>query len=173
MNCEIARQKLFDRLDCKIDAETGGLTPTALYCADAELEKHLAECAGCRREYGLLSLPRAAAAAQPPLTASAWFYRRLCRRIEDEARCRAGRQAVRELAYRMIPALAGITLTLASIFAWQQARPSAATPRNYEYVFISDEAARHMLADDQNDITYESVLAALAERQADNFPGMK
>ena len=171
MDCEIARQKLFGRLDCEIDAEKNESPQARLY-GGAELEEHLAGCASCRREYRLLLLPRAVAAAEPPVTASAWFYQRLCRRIDGEIQGRAVRQAVWKLAYRMIPALACITLALASIFAWQEARPSTAA-RNYEHVFIADDAARRVLSDDQNDITYESVLAALAERQADNFPGVK
>ena len=167
MDCEIVRQKIFDRMDCEIDAEINGASPAN----DAELEKHLADCAVCRREYGLFSLPRAAAAAEPPVTASAWFYRRICRRIEDEVQSRAGRQAVWKLAFKMIPALAGVTLALASIFVWQETRPSRSMTQNYEYVFIEDDAARRVLADDQNDISYESVLVALAERHKDNFPG--
>ena len=174
MNCKIARQKILDRLDCEIDAEAnrltaGGLQSIASPGNDVELDKHLAECAVCRREFRLFIFPRTAVATEPPVTASAWFYQRLCLRIEDESKSRAGRQAVWKLAFRMIPALAGITLLLASIFVWQEVRPSTAPPRNYEYVFITDDAARRMLADDQNDITYENILAALAERRTDDL----
>ncbi|MCL2877635.1 MAG: hypothetical protein FWF13_02515 [Acidobacteria bacterium] len=179
MDCEIARQKLFDRLDCEIDAEMKRSPSADLHekapgeCTDADIEKHLVDCADCRRQYRLLSLARAAAAAGPSVTASAWFYQRICRRIEDEVQSRAGMQAVWKLACRMIPVLACITLALASIFAWQEARLSTTTPQNYEYVFIADDTARRMLSGDQNDITYEIVLAALAERRADNFSGAK
>jgi len=160
MDCKIARQKLFVSLDYEIDAETKG-SPSEHF----PLDKHLTECADCRREYRLLSLARAVGSANPPVTASAWFYQQLSRRIEDErAQGIANRQTVWKLAYRMIPALAGITLTLASIFVLQEAQPSAKTPHSYDYVFIADDAARRMLADDQDDITYESILAALAER---------
>jgi anti-sigma factor RsiW len=167
MDCRISRQKLLRHLDREIDAKA------YLPYADAELERHLAECAACRREYRLLSLPRAVAAAEQPVTASAWFHQRLCQRIEGEAKGRAGTQAVWKLACRMVPALAGVTMILASIFVWQEVRPSVTTPQNYEYVFIADDAVRRMLADDLDDITYESVLAALAERQEDNFSGAK
>ena len=172
MDCEIARQQLFGRLDYEIDVETNEASSPHFY-ANAELEKHLAECVSCRRGYRLLSFPRAVAAVEPPVTASAWFYQRLCRRIDEEAQSRTGRQAVWKLAYRMIPALAGITLTLASIFIWQEARYSPTATWSYEYVFIADDASRRMLADDQNEITYRSVLTALAERHMDNFPGAK
>ena len=173
MDCKIAQRQLFGRLDYDIDVEINESSSARLY-VDAELEKHLAECAACRREYRLISFPRAAAATiDPPRTASEWFYQRLYRRIEEEARGRASRQAVWKLAYRMIPALAGITLTLAFIFAWQETRTPATTQWNYEYDFTSDDAARRMLADDQNDITYKSVLTALAERQADILPEPK
>ena len=172
MDCKIARQKIFSRLDREIDVETSEYTLAHLH-ADSELEKHLVECASCRRQSCLLSFPRAAAAAEPSITAAAWFYQQIYRRIEDETQGRAGRQAVWKLAYRMIPALAGITLTLAAIFVWQESRSSTTTPWSYEYVFIADDAARRMLADDRNDITYRSVLTALAERHMDNFPGAK
>ena len=172
MDCKIARQQLFGMLDYEINVETNESSSAHLH-ADAALEKHLAGCVSCRREYRLLSFPRAAAAVEPPVTASTWFYQRLCRRIDEEAQSRAGRQAVWRLAYRMVPALAGITLTLASIFVWQEARSPTTTPWSYEYVFIADDASLRMLADDQNDITYRSVLTALAERHIDNFPGAK
>ena len=174
MDCEIARQKLFDKLDCEIDAGKALTAPLPLLNrSDAELETHLVKCAACRLEYRLISLPRAVAASGPTADASEWFYQGLCRRIEGESQCMAGRQAVWKLAYRMIPALAGITLTLALTFAWQEARASKAAPRNYEDVFIADDAARRMLAGDQNDITYKNILAALAERHMDNFSGTK
>ena len=166
MDCKIARQKLFDRLDCEIDATANGSLPLACL---PELEEHLACCAACRREYRLLSFPRIAAVVDPPLTAPAWFHQRLCRRIEEEVQDRAGRQTVWKLAYKMVPALAGITLMLAAIFVWQEARPSTAFLLNYEYVFIEGDAAQRMIAGDQNDITYESVLAALAERHMDKL----
>ena len=172
MDCKIARQKIFSRLDREIDVETSEYTLAHLH-ADSELEKHLVECAYCRRECRLLSFPRAVSAAEPSITAAAWFYQRVYRRIEDESKGRAGRQAVWKLAYRMVPALAGVTLTLAFVFVLQEARLSTTTPWNYEYFFITDDASRRMLADDQNDITYRSVLTALAERQADNFSGAK
>jgi len=160
MNCEIVRQKLLARLDCEIDAKIN----TAPTTPDAEFEKHLSECAACRREYRLLSFTRAAALTEPSVTAPAWFYQRLRRRIYDEAQGRAVRQVVWKLAFRMIPALSGITLILALIFVWQQARPLTTTPQNFDYVFIADDVAQRMLAGGQKDITYESVLAALAER---------
>jgi len=172
MDCKTARQKLFGRLDREIDAETNEYSSSHLY-ADEGLENHLDECVSCRRQSGLLSFPRAAAAVEPSITAAAWFYQRIYRRIEDEAKSRAGRQAVWKLAYRMIPALAGITLTMAFVFVLQEARLSTTSTWNYEYVFITDDASRRMLADDQSDITYKSVLTALAERQSDIFPGAK
>ena len=169
MDCIIVQQKLVDRLDYEIDTEMERSPSTPPPEEEALINKHLSECAACRREYRLLSFARAAASAEPQVTAPAWFYQRLNIRIQNESQSRAGRQAVWKLAYRMIPALAGITLILASIFVWQEAQPSMTTPQNYDYVFVTDDVAQRMLAGDQDDITYESVLAALAERHGSDI----
>jgi len=164
MDCEIARKKLFDRLDAEIDGASGS----------GELDRHLEACAACRREYRLLSLPRATALAAPPVTPSPWFYQKLAARVkaveEEAARGAASLKAVWKLACRMVPALACVTLVLVSIFAWQQTRTAPATAHDYERVFIQDESTQRMISAEQGDITYESVLTALAERQMDRFP---
>jgi hypothetical protein len=159
---------LFDRLDAEIDG---------VVSSDDELVAHLEACAACRRECRMLSLPRAAAKAAVPMEASRWFYQKLSSRIraaeDDEARGAASLKAVWKLAYRMVPALAGITLVLIAIFVWQQARLAPVSADNYERFFVSDESTQRMLSVEQNDITYESVLTALAERQLDRFPSTR
>jgi anti-sigma factor RsiW len=154
MKCTTAQQRLFGSIDGELSASE-----------KAELNAHLAQCPSCNREYGLLSLPSRISKAIPPVTASPFFYQKLRTRIEDEAQGIASWQTVWQLARQMVPALAGITLALLSVFAYSQLHPSRIELyRNYDKAFISDDQSHMMLAAEQKDITYESVLTAIAER---------
>ena len=173
MNCKTTRQKLFDRLDCEID----DVSFRSENAESDELNEHLKVCVACRQEYRMLSLPRMTAMTAASVPPSSWFYQKLRANIQameaEAARSAASLEVVWRLAYRMVPAMAGITLMLISIFAWQQTQLSPTLPHNYDRIFISDDATQVMLTAEQNDITYESVLTALAERQLDSFPDTK
>ena len=154
MDCKIAQEKLFRRIDSELpDTE------------NSELNDHLARCASCDRDYYLLTLPQQLAQKIAPVTASPFFYQKLRLQIEEEAQNIAGWQVVRGLARQMVPALAGITLALLSIFAYFQIQaPQAELYRSYDRVFASDDQSHRMLVAEQKDITYESILKAIAER---------
>jgi hypothetical protein len=158
MSCNDFRDRLFSRIDGEIsDFES------------RELESHLEQCASCRREYRLFSLPNQIAKAIPSITPSPFFYARLNRHIEGEAQRMAGWQSFLELARQMIPTLAGITLVLFSVFAYFELRgPEADLYSAYQSAFIVDNQPQHMLDSEQMPITDESVLSAIAERQLNN-----
>jgi anti-sigma factor RsiW len=154
MECAAARNWLFRKIDGELsDSES------------AELDAHLAQCASCSREYRLLALSHRIALAIPPVVPSPFFYRKLRLRIDGEAQKAAGWQVFIGLARQMIPALAGITLALLSVFAYVQIRgPEADIYRAYSRVFISEDQSQRALVAEQADITDEGVLRALAER---------
>jgi anti-sigma factor RsiW len=133
-----------------------------------ELTAHLARCASCTREYGLMALPGRIAREIPPLTPSPFFHQRVRARIQgEEARSIAGWQIVWRIARQMIPALAGITLALLSVFAYLQVRdPDSDIYRAYEGVLLTEEQPHRMLLADQVDITDASVLRAIAESES-------
>ena len=159
MNCTTAQERLF----CKIDGELS-------VSENDELNEHLKQCSSCSREYGLISLPSQIAKSIPPVTASPFFYQKLRMQIEDEAQGIASWQIIWKLARQMVPALAGITLALISVFAYHQLQtPEIGLYRNYDNAFMSDDPSHKMLAAEQKDITYESVLTAIAERQSGHF----
>jgi anti-sigma factor RsiW len=154
MDCKIAQEKLFRRID-------GELPDTDI----SELDDHLAQCSSCQREYSLLTLPQKLAQKMAPITASPFFYRKLQLHIEEEAQNFEGWQVVRGLARKMVPALAGITLALFSVFAYfQMQAPQSELLGSYDRVFSSDDQSHRMLVAEQKDITYESILKAIAER---------
>ena len=156
MDCKIAQEKLFRRIDSELpDSEI------------LELDSHLAHCSSCRRDYDLLTLPQQLARKIAPVKkASPFFYQKLRLNIEaEESRGNLGWQAIRGLARQMVPALAGITLALLSVFAYfQMQAPQAELYRGYDRVFASDDQSHSMLIAEQKDITYESILTAIAER---------
>jgi hypothetical protein len=155
MKCTAARELLFSRIDNELaDLEK------------AELDPHLARCASCSREYALLSFPRLVAQAVAPPEPSPFFYQKLKINIEGEAQKAAGWQIIFDLARQVIPALAGVTLALLSVFVYFQV--SGKEPdlyRAYDRVFITEDQPNRMLIYEQGDITDESVLNAIAEQQ--------
>jgi anti-sigma factor RsiW len=153
MECTAARNLLFRKLDHELsDSET------------AQLDDHLAGCASCARELRLLSFPsrfaRVAAAPEP----SPYFYSKLRMRLEAENSKAAGWQLVLGLARQVIPALAGITLALISLFAYQQLKvPEPDLSKSYYRGFVTEDRPHRMLFS-TGDLTDESLMIAIAER---------
>jgi anti-sigma factor RsiW len=153
MKCTTARDWIFRKIDGELSESD-----------HAELEAHLAQCISCSREYNLFTLPHKVAQAIPPITPSPFFYRSLKARIDGEANRIASWQAFLGLARPLIPTLAGITLALLSIFAYHQINgPEAEVYRAYDKAFISEYQTR-MLSQEQGEISYESILRAIADR---------
>jgi hypothetical protein len=156
MNCTTAQSWLFRKIDGELSNSES-----------AELDAHLDKCVSCSREYRFLILPNRIAQANPPLTPSPFFYQKLRMRIDSEAQQIAGWQPFRLLVRSMLPTLAGITLALLSVFAYFQIHsPKADLYRVYDGEFISEDQSNGMIIADQGDITYESVLSAIAERES-------
>ena len=155
MECSDIRNRLFLKIDDELsDAE------------NEELSSHLAQCESCNREYRLLNLPHRITQAMPSFTPSPFFYPQLRTRIEEEAQKIIGRKSFWGLARQTIPTLAGITLVLFSVFAFLEMRgPEADLHQAYESVFANDYQSQQMLTSAQVDISSESVLTAIAEKQ--------
>jgi anti-sigma factor RsiW len=155
MECNEVQIRLFRKIDGELSESE-----------HKDVNAHLAECAVCAREYGLLALPRRIASHIPPIIASPFFYQKLKARIDSEAQGLAGWQMLWALARQMIPAMAGITLALLSILAYLQLNsPAADMYRDYENVFIAEDQPRLIFTADRGDITDVSVLSAIAERE--------
>jgi hypothetical protein len=134
-----------------------------------ELDAHLAQCVYCNREYRLLTFPQRILRTMPGMTVSPSFCMKLRTRIEMEAREAAGRQMLMGLARQMIPALAGITLALLSVFAYLQLHsPEGDLCRAYSKAFISGDSPHQLMIAGQGDITNEGILSAVAEREFDH-----
>jgi hypothetical protein len=153
MECTAARDLLFRKINGELsEFET------------AELNSHVAVCANCSREYRIVSLPSRLGKMLPPIEPSPYFYARLRANLEGEVQKAAGWQGVFGLARQVIPALAGITLALLSVFVYFQL--SGNEPdlyKAYDRVFISEDQPNRMLIYEQ--ITDETVLKAIAERE--------
>ncbi len=158
MECTAVRNMLYRRIDNELsDVEK------------AEFDAHLAVCPFCAREYRLLSLPSRMAKAIPPVTPSPFFYRKLSVSLEGEVEKAAGWQVFFGLARQVIPALAGVTLALLSVFAYIQL--SGNEPdfyRTYDRVFITEDQPNQIMLAGQGDITDESLLRAIAERDSNH-----
>ena len=155
MKCAEVRNLLHSKID-------GELTEKQSKGVDT----HLAQCAACKIEYGILTFPRQVAKTMIPVKPSPFFYQQLRARIESEIQGVAAWQTFFRLARHMIPALAGITLALISVFAYHQIRgPQEDLYEAYTRILISEDLPYHMIVADQGEITNESVLSAIAERQ--------
>jgi hypothetical protein len=155
MKCTAVRDLLFRKIDNELaDPEK------------AELDEHLAKCASCSREYALLGFPGRIAQAISPLEPSPYFYQKLKINIDGEAQKAAGWQPIFGLARQVIPALAGITFALISVFFYfQMSGKEPDLYKAYDRVFITEDQPNRMLIYEQGEITDESVLSAIAERQ--------
>ena len=156
MECAVVRNALFRKIDGELsDAES------------ALLDAHLAKCASCMREYKLLALPRRITRAIPAFTPSSYFYQTLKMRIEGEAQSVDVWRIFFGLTRRVIPALAGVTLALLSVFAYLQLRgPEVDIYRAYDQVFITEDHPHRMFIAERGEITNASVLNAIAGRIA-------
>jgi anti-sigma factor RsiW len=156
MECALARERIERRID-------GELTSAE----NAELDVHLSECPACLRELGILSLPGRIARVSPPPAASPFFLQKVRLRIEEEARTAASWQFIFGTARKLVPALAGVTLALLSVFAYlQMSVTESEFYRLYERAFVSHYQPHRALLFEQERITHETVLSAIAEREA-------
>jgi hypothetical protein len=154
MKCTTAEELLFRRIDQELSEQE-----------TAALDAHLDTCASCNREYRILRLPSRIAQTLLPVEPSPFFYEKLRRNIEGEAQQVAGWNIFTHLARQVIPALAGITLALLTVFAYIQFTGSEPDLyKAYDRVFITEEQPHQMLS--EGDITDESVLNAIAEQDA-------
>ncbi len=152
MKCTTVKELLFRQIDRELSE-----------IDSAELNAHLDSCASCNREYGILSLPKRIAQTLPPVEPSPFFYQRLRSNIEGEAQTVAGWNIFTHLARQVIPALAGVTLALLTVFAYIQFTGSEPDLyKAYDRIFITEEQPHQMLSG--GDITDESVLNAIAEQ---------
>jgi hypothetical protein len=163
MKCTAVRDLIFRKMDNELSD-----------IQNSELDSHLAICASCSREYQILRLPRQVAQTLPPIEPSPFFYQKLRMNLEGEAQKAAGWYAVSTLARQVIPALAGITLALLSIFAYFQMNGREPDLyKAYNRVFISEDQPNRMLTSEQGEITDESVLRAIADRDFNHYRNLK
>jgi predicted anti-sigma-YlaC factor YlaD len=156
MECVKARKQLFRKIDdelSKIESE--------------ELDLHLSNCSSCEMEHRILSLPRNISQASTPIVPSPFFYPKLMKRIENETHVTAGWQPFSWMARTIIPALAGITLALLSLFAYFQTKGADVELYSaYESVFIDQAQQPRTLHFKQDDVTDANVLSAIVERDS-------
>jgi hypothetical protein len=154
MKCTEMQTWLFRKMD-------GELTEPE----NSELDAHLSTCASCMRDYQLLVLPQRIAQAIPAVTPSPYFYGKVKTQIESETQTAAIWQIVFSLAHRFVPAMAAITLALLSVFAYFQIwGPDADVYKAYHRVFLTEDMPNQMFIADQEAITDENVLNAIAQR---------
>ncbi|HSW37879.1 MAG TPA: zf-HC2 domain-containing protein [Acidobacteriota bacterium] len=158
MKCTNAQAWLY----CKLDGELSDPE-------NAELDEHLARCEVCRREFSLIFLPGKIAAAVSPVKSSPFFYRKLWSRIEDENMKAASWHVLWGMSRKLIPTMAGITLLLLSVFMYLRMNsPEVEWHQVYEGIYQINGQSHRILAAEQHDITYESVMTAIAERPSFN-----
>ena len=132
-----------------------------------ELEAHLAQCPSCSRECRLLELPHRIGESIPPLELSPSFYQSLRARIESELQGTTIWQAFLTISRQIIPALTAITLALLSVFAYMQFRGSPTDLQQaYDRIFLAPGQSQRMFIADQREITDESILAAIADKES-------
>ena len=155
MRCTVVQSKLSRKIDGELS------DPERL-----DLDAHLAVCQSCRREYQILTLPNRLARGISEVTPSPYFFRKLANRIESEAQIVTPWKIALSGIRHLVPALAAITLALLSVFAYTQlSSRQQADPYGAYRVFLSEEQPNRMLVAEQGDITDESVLSAIADRE--------
>ena len=93
-------------------------------------------------------------------------------RIENADQFSAIYKTFLSLSRQLIPAMAIVTLSLLFIFAYFQMRtPEADLYHAYDGIFASDGYSNLPLIVEQDDITNETVIRAIAERDAHD-PGI-
>jgi anti-sigma factor RsiW len=155
MECTAIQNMVFRRIDRELSGSE-----------EAEFDAHLAQCSFCAREYGMFSLTsRVGQAARPPAP-SPYFHQKLKLALEGEVQKAAGWQLILHLARQVIPAMAAITLALLSIFAYVQMSGNETDLYGaYNRVFITEDQPNRILIAEQSDITVDSVLRAIADRE--------
>lgn len=162
MKCTTVRELVFRRIDNELPEHES-----------AEFDAHLVLCESCAREYRLLSLPSRLAKGIPPIEPSPYFYQKLKVNLDGEAQNTAGWLAFLGLARQVIPALAGVTLALLSVFAYIQFTGNKPDLyRAYDPVFISEDQP-HQVFYEEGEITDEAVLSAIAEQDLNRGRDMK
>jgi predicted anti-sigma-YlaC factor YlaD len=159
MDCTVARIWLFRKIDDELSSSENKL-----------LDSHLALCSACMREFRILELPRRIGQAIPAFEPSSYFYRKLRARIESETQSITIWQIILGLSRQVVPALAAITLALLSIFAYLQLEGARLDVQAYDRVLLSGDRSLSIPADDQGEITDESVLRAIAEQDSTHRP---
>jgi hypothetical protein len=163
MECTTARTWLFRSIDDELSAGER-----------QELQRHLAQCVSCEFELNLLTVPRRIARMTPAFTPSPYFYSKLETRIGSESQGVTFWQIILGLSRHILPALAVLTLTLVSIFAYEQLKgPQVDVYQAYDDIFRSGDHPHRMVIADQVEITDESVLHALAEEEGARQTGAK
>ena len=160
MDCTVARIWLFRKIDDELSSGESKL-----------LDSHLAQCSACMREFRMLALPQRIGRVIPAFEPSLYFYSRLRARIESEAQSITIWQIVLGLSRQIVPALAAITLALLSIFAYLQLEGAGLDVQAYDRVFLSGDRSLSIPADEQGEITDESVLRAIAEQDSNHRVG--
>ena len=159
MECTVARTWLFRKLDEE-------LSPSE----NEQLNLHLAVCDSCARQLKLLMIPRRLSRAIPALEVSPYFYQKLRARINGEVQSVTIWQIIMGLSRRILPVMAAITLALLSVFAYFQFRgPNVDFYQAYDNIFMPTDRPQRMVIADQEDITDESVLSAIAEGDSNYF----
>jgi len=157
MRCTVVQGELFRSIDGELsDSEK------------MDLNAHLAACESCRREYQILMLPSRLVRGAPEIRPSPYFFRKLSAQIEAEAQNVRVWQIALGAVRHLVPALAAITLALLSVFAYLQLRGPEIDPYRAYGVFLSEEQPERMLVAEQGEITNESVLSAIADREANH-----
>ena len=132
-----------------------------------ELNAHLEGCPSCAREYGLMGLPGRFTQTLTPPQPSPFFYQSLRARIESEFQNLPIYQLLFELARKVVPSMAAVTLALLSVFAYLHMK----NPQNdlytaYEQAFVGENLPLRMMITEQNNITDENILNAIANQGA-------
>ncbi len=156
MKCSTIRPLIFRRLDNELEVSEL-----------SALEKHLEGCPACRREASLLSIPQRIGQAIPALEPSPFFYQRLKARLQSEQQSITIWQIILGLSRHLVPGMAAISMALLSVFIYFQLRgPAVDITQVYETIFTSSaDHHQRLFLDDQNEITDESVLSAIAEEE--------
>ncbi len=157
MECSGARDWLFRLMDDELNASQR-----------QELDAHLAACEECSHQYRLLTVPKRIGRLIPDAAPSPYFYTRLRARIDAERRSTSIWQIVVGLSHKMIPALALLTLALLAAFAYEQMHGSSVDVyQAYDTIFMSAEHPQRMVIADQGDITDDSVVYSIAEKESE------
>lgn len=160
MKCDLAKTWLFKLLDDEL--------------ADSEkeqLESHLAGCASCRKEWGILTLPRRIANALPVPEPSPFFCRRLMAGLSSGPQAATVWQMLLQLSKQVVPGLAAVTLVLISLFGYQLLHePDVDIYQAYDGIFMPSDRQERMIIADHDEFTDDLVLRALAGQEPIRIP---